>query len=88
VARGDETATDDYNAPPRMLSKEVAESEINWSLGEYTEPDAVWSAFRLEGSPPERQGVGPHQPWPGVHPKETLKRAMLAVVALVVLDCL
>ena len=48
VARGDQTETDDYIAPPRMLSKEVAESEITWSLGTYTEPDVVWKAFQLE----------------------------------------
>ena len=70
VARGDETETDDYVAPPRMLSKEVADSEITWSLGTYTEPDAVWTAFRLEGSPPEPQGVGPHQPWTGAKAKQ------------------
>jgi hypothetical protein len=85
VARGDQTETDDYIAPPRMLSKEVADSEITWSLGTYTEPDAVWKAFQLEGSPPEPQGVGPHQPWTGANPKQVFLRALLAVAALVVL---
>jgi hypothetical protein len=85
VARGDRTETDDYVAPPRMLSKEEAESEITWSLGTYTEPDAVWKAFQLEGSPPGPQGVGPHEPWPGTNPKQVFKRALLAVAALVIL---
>lgn len=85
VARGDRTETDDYIVPPRMLSKEVAESEITWSLGTYTEPDAVWKAFQLEGSPPERHGVGPHQPWMGTNPKQVFGRALLAVAALIVL---
>ena len=85
VARGDQTETDDYIAPPRMLSKEVAESEITWSLGSYTEPDMVWKAFHLEGSPPEREGVGPNQPWPGTDPKQVFRRALVAVAALIVL---
>jgi Domain of unknown function (DUF4178) len=85
VARGDQTETDDYVVPPRMLSREVAESEITWSLGTYAEPDTVWKAFQLEGSPPEREGVGPNQPWTGTNPKQTFQRALLAVAALVVL---
>jgi hypothetical protein len=85
VARGDRTETEDYVAPPRMLSQEEAESEITFSLGTYTEPDEVWRAFGLAGSPPEREGVGPHQPWPGTHPGKLFGRALLAVAALVVL---
>lgn len=85
VARGDRTETDDYVAPPRMLSKETAESEITWSLGTYTEADAVWEAFGLQGSPPVREGVGPNQPWDGINPKQLFLRALLAVAALVIL---
>jgi uncharacterized protein DUF4178 len=85
VARGDQTETDDYIAPPRMLSKEIADAEITWSLGTYTTGEEVWKAFRLEGDPPEVEGVGPHQPWDGVKPGAVMKRAMLALAALVVL---
>jgi hypothetical protein len=85
VSRGDETETDDYIAPPRMLSKEVADSEITWSVGTYTTGEEVWKAFGLEGRPPRAEGVGPHQPWEGANPKSVFKRAMLAVLALVVL---
>ena len=85
VARGDQTETDDYVAPPRMLSKEVAESEITWSLGTYTEPDTVWKAFQLTDSPPEREGVGPNQPSTGADAKQVFMRALLAVAALIVL---
>jgi hypothetical protein len=85
VARGDQTETDDYVAPPRMLSKETAESEINWSLGTYTSPEEVWTAFGIEGSPPSPEGVGPHQPWEGANPKQVFLRAVLAVAALIVL---
>ena len=85
VAMGDTTQTDDYVAPPYMLSKEVAESELNWSVGTYVEPDAVWKAFQLEGSPPQRHGVGAHQPSPFDDSRPMFKRALLAVAALVVL---
>ena len=52
VARGDKTETDDYVAPPAdAVQGESRESEITWSLGTYTEPDEVWKAFALEGSP-------------------------------------
>jgi hypothetical protein len=85
VATGDTTETDDYVTPPRMLSKEVAESEIIWTLGRYVEPDEVWKAFQLPGSPPEREGVGPHQPWPGDDPKQVFKRGLLAVGLLLLL---
>jgi hypothetical protein len=45
----------------------------------------VWKTFQLEGSPPQRQGVGPHQPSPFGESKRLFARALLAVAALVVL---
>lgn len=85
VARGDETETEDYVAPPRMLSKEEAESEITWSLGTYVDAEEVWRAFGLAGSPPESEGIGPHQPWAGAPSKQVLARALLAVGVLLLL---
>lgn len=64
VARGDATEAQDYTAPPFMLSMERTEDEITWSHGTYLEPEEVWKAFRLEGEPPEREGVGMNQPSP------------------------
>src|SRR5262249_31790962 len=32
--------------------------------GTYLPPREVWAAFGLAGDPPEREGVGPHQPSP------------------------
>ena len=64
VARGDRTESQDYTAPPHMLSMERSESEVNWSYGTYLEPEEVWQSFRLEGAPPPRQGVGMNQPSP------------------------
>ena len=65
VARGDQTKTDDYIAPPHMLSREEDEGrEITWSHGTYKEPKEIEEAFGLAGRLPRRQGVGPHQPSP------------------------
>jgi hypothetical protein len=63
VKAGDETDTHDFVSPPHMLSKEQDGHEIHWSLGTYTTPEEVWAAFSLEGQPPERRGVAPHQVW-------------------------
>jgi len=64
VARGDTSEAQDYTSPPHMLSMDRSESEVSWSYGTYLEPGEVWKAFRLEGSPPEREGVGMNQPSP------------------------
>ena len=64
VARGDTTEAQDYTSPPHMLSLERSEAEVSWSYGTYLEPDEVWKAFRLQGAPPEREGVGMNQPSP------------------------
>jgi hypothetical protein len=64
VARGDEVGSQDYVAPPLMLSSEGDDEEINWSLGTYTPAAEVWKAFGLVGSPPPQEGVAPHQPSP------------------------
>jgi len=60
-----ETATvDDFVLPPAILSRERTHAETTWSIGEYLEGEAVWTAFGLPGSPPERVGVGAAQPSP------------------------
>lgn len=63
VAQGDRSETDDYVAPPQMLSKERSGEELTWSLGHYQDPRALWQAFGAPGQPPPAQGVGAHQPW-------------------------
>jgi hypothetical protein len=85
VARGDSTEAQDYTAPPHMLSMERSEDEVNWSYGTYLEPTEVWKAFRLEGSPPERQGVGMNQPSPYTEASRRAFRWALLGSALVVL---
>ena len=64
VRVGETAVTDDYVAPPEMLSSESSEGEINWSHGTYIEGSAVWSSFNLPGAPPLKYGVFANQPSP------------------------
>jgi hypothetical protein len=82
VARGDSTEAHDYTAPPHMLSMERSSDEVTWSHGTYLEPQEVWSAFRLEGAAPERQGVGMNQPSPYTASSKAANRWALIGTAL------
>jgi hypothetical protein len=62
VRVGDRAIVRDFVAPPRMLSEELAEEEITWSLGTYIKPAQVWEGFGLEGSAPKPEGVFANQP--------------------------
>ncbi|TDP47732.1 DUF4178 domain-containing protein [Zavarzinia compransoris] len=53
----------DYVAPPKMLSFELNENEINVSLGDYLEPELVREVFKPK-SMPARTTVGANQPSP------------------------
>ena len=64
VRVGERAVVDDWIAPPLIISREATGQETTWSTGEYVEPDAVWAAFGLPGSPPARVGVGAAQPSP------------------------
>ncbi|HEX8695127.1 MAG TPA: DUF4178 domain-containing protein [Longimicrobium sp.] len=64
VRVGDKALTNDYVAPPRILSLEQTEGEDTWSLGEYVPGTQVWEAFALPGKPPLPKGVFANQPSP------------------------
>ncbi len=63
--RGGETVlTNDYVAPPGLLSSESTQTESSWSLGQSVTGADVWKAFKLPGVPPPAVGVGEAEPNP------------------------
>jgi len=80
VRTGDQALTDDYVAPPFMLSAERSEHEITWSLGEYRTPDQVGDAFGLELG--RAVGMAPHVPNPYAEPSQNRKAWTFGVLLL------
>lgn len=69
VEQGERVEVSEFVAPPRSLTRERQAhrgggEEVNWSLSTYLEPEAVWSAFKLEGAPPAPAGIASFQPNP------------------------
>lgn len=64
VAIGEEVRTNDFVAPPRMLSFEKSESEIVVSVGHYVERSEMLLAFPGVTRWPWPRGVAPNQPNP------------------------
>jgi hypothetical protein len=64
VSRGETTIATDFVAPPRMLSKEQAQLEVNWTEGVYVPKHDVEKGFSLKERLPSPTGVGANQPWP------------------------
>jgi uncharacterized protein DUF4178 len=64
VAVGETCTVHDYVAPPHILSKEISDGEITWSIGDYIEPETVWSSFQLKSPIPPKIGVSANQPSP------------------------
>jgi len=61
---GDAARMRDFICPPYLISQEITGKDATWSAGEYLEPEEVWTAFALPGSPPSKIGVAPAQPNP------------------------
>lgn len=83
VEAGDQTNTRDYVAPPRLLSCELTDKEVNWTLGEYVDAKTLWGALSLPGAPPFQQGVAAAQPNP-IDWSLTWKAAVALMVALAI----
>jgi hypothetical protein len=62
VAQGEKVKAIDYIAPPLMLSKEIADKEINWSLGTYLKKEEVEKAFS-RADLPYSAIIAPNQPF-------------------------
>jgi hypothetical protein len=64
VEQGETVRAVDYVAPPRMLSLEATDNEMNWSLGTYMTNAEVEKAFAVSGLP-NPWGIAPNQPFTG-----------------------
>jgi len=87
VRVGDLVRTNDYIAPPLLLSSEATDDETTWSLGVYTRGEDIWRAFGVPGAPPRPVGVFANQPSAfGPRLRRTLRAAaaLLALLLLVV----
>lgn len=83
----DTVAVEDYILPPFILSCEKDEQEINWSYGEYVEPEVVKSAFLLDKPMPARRAIAPNQPSAiGAQTPHILKLAGLYFLVVVLIQ--
>jgi hypothetical protein len=64
VEQGETVRAVDYVSPPLMLSQEISENEINWSLGTYMPVEDVEKIFGIADLP-KPWGVAPNQPFTG-----------------------
>lgn len=62
VEQGEAVRAVDYVAAPRMLSQEISQNEINWSVGTYMPVADVEKAFGISDLP-KPWSVGPNQPF-------------------------
>jgi ribosomal protein S27E len=86
VSVGESCETEDFIAPPLMLSRELTNKEVTWSQGEYLPLETLQSAFRPKTPLPSPVGVYANQPnpWEERHRgicKLFWKLALAAVVA-------
>jgi hypothetical protein len=63
VQAGERVRSDDYIAPPAMLSLEATKDEQNWSLSTYLTTKDVDKAFGKSMGLASPVGVGPNQPY-------------------------
>jgi hypothetical protein len=69
VEQGERVHVTEFVAPPRSLtcerqSHQGGGGEVNWSLSTYLLPEDVWTAFKLDRSPPAPTGIASFQPNP------------------------
>ncbi len=64
VEQGETVRALDFVAPPLMLSQEVTNTEVNWSLGTYLTNAEVEKAFNISDLP-KPWSVAPNQPFTG-----------------------
>ncbi len=87
VEQGERASVVEFAKAPLLLAEERQKhgdkgSEVNWSLSTYLEPAEVWQAFQLQGAPPSREGIAPHQPNPHLAKASQLLKWMWAAIAI------
>ncbi len=80
VRVGDQAMTDDYVAPPFMLSAERTKHEVVWSLGEYQTPGEIGQAFDVKLG--RCVGMAPHVPNPHAASSQNRKAWTFGVLLL------
>ena len=86
VEVGERVTSEDYIAPPAMLSREVSATEQHWSLASYLTAREVRAAFGTPLALPPATGVAPNQPYPAGIGK-TIAVAFVALGALGIGKC-
>ena len=81
VEQGETVRAIDYVSPPQMLSLEMTQNEMNWSLGTYMTNDQIEKIFGVTDLP-RPWGVAPNQPFTG---RFYYTWALLPLIALFVL---
>jgi Zn-finger nucleic acid-binding protein len=82
VQVGDKGVARDFVSPPYIVSEDLSAGDSSWSQGEYIQPEEVWAAFNLEGSPPTPKGTAPNQPNPYMPAVKTGWLVAIAACAL------
>ena len=84
VEAGESCVVSDFVAPPRIFSVEKADADLNYSVGEYIEPENVSAAFALTTPLPGRIGVGAAQPSPYIEREAKIWTLALAFLVLAI----
>lgn len=83
---GDTVMSQDFVAPPFILSAEASGGEVTWSQGTYTPPEVIQKAFGLGDTLMRPIGVFANQPNPYAElPKRVFERLLLALIAMMVM---
>jgi hypothetical protein len=81
VEQGETVRAIDFVSPPQMLSLEMTQNEMNWSLGTYMTNDQIEKIFGVTDLP-RPWGVAPNQPFTG---RFYYTWGLLPLIALLVL---
>jgi hypothetical protein len=77
---GETVSSDDYVAPPAMLSRELSKTEEDWSLSTYMSAREVSAAFKDAVTLGEGSGIAPNQPDPWTAASSVMAIAFLVLI--------